>query len=75
MKHNFYVKDTPRASDDAVLYAMAERQRGVPMVEIARLLGLRPPYLSTMIQRVKAADIQECATWGDSPTEVRRFYG
>ena len=70
-----YVKDMPRESDETILYAMAERRRGVSVVEIARRLRLRPPYVSVAMQRVKAADIQECATWGDSPTEVRRFYG
>ena len=70
-----YVKDMPRESDETILYAMAERRRSVSVVEIARRLRLRPPYVSVAMQRVKDADIKECATWGDSPSEVRRFYG
>jgi len=68
------LRATLRSVDDLIIFAMAERKRGVRLAFVAKRMNLPASYLSAAIQRVKAADIKECAFWGDNPASVKRAY-
>lgn len=69
-------RHVPRSRDEQVLRWMALRQRGLSPLQIVEALHETTPHsqLGTIIDRVKADDIEWCHFWCERATDVLNAY-
>ncbi len=59
-----------RGYDERVLRVLALRSQGADLETCAAAIASNVASVSKMVSKVRLADIQECAFWGDKPKEV-----